>query len=284
MMVRKVGRGVQGDETTTADSVAVCTALQSSAVCTINKPCCPMYTLRMLPCCLLPTRCPTGGDFSELENSEVVPTVCTTDLLPRLGAAAALLATMLPPLSSSSRQSLQSDTIILLKQSTVTILQLWQGIVTSDNKEEGFSIAEPKCVAALPSICALVRAALCVLPTKKSAVDRMVPDSSVINRCMAVINFASGHLHMQVGVAAHAMYVRACVASVCVCVCQHSSQSTGQPLYRVCSQPNSRALSRRIGLDIIRPACCTPVLLSTLPSTILSTAPAVLQGFHEPCT
>lgn len=217
-----------------------------------NKPCCPLYThlrWRMMPCCLLPTCCPTvDGEFSELENSEVVPTVCTTDLLPRLAAAAALLATMLQPLSSSSssRQSLKPDTVFALKHSTSSILGLWHRIVGSDNKEEGFTIAEPKCVAALPSICALVRAALCVLPTKKSSVDRMVPDRDVMGQCMAVANFASGHVHMQVGVAVHAMYVHACmcmhVASLCVCACQHSSQSTGQlscdtSVYRVCSKP-----------------------------------------------
>jgi hypothetical protein len=179
---------------------------------------------------------------------------------------------MLAPISSSSRQSISPDTVLMLKHTTVTILGLWVGIVRSDAKEVGFSIAEPKCVAALPSICALVRAALCVLPTKKSSVDRMAPDIIVLGKCMAVANFASGHLHMQVGTCVHA-------GQVCefwrVRACQHSNQSHGQTALVSC---------------LLTPQqthwVCTqshlPVLLTTPPCTAPCTT--VLQGFWEPCT
>jgi len=139
----------------------------------------------------------------------VVPIVCETRLLPQLGCTAALLARLMQTDGSSSgsggRRSSQgsnspaAEVDTLLGFMATGVLSLWEAIVTSDNKEQGFSISQPQCLKALEPICALTRAVLCKLSDPQSLREALVKDSEgAFGLCMHVANYVCGHLHMQV--------------------------------------------------------------------------------------
>lgn len=132
--------------------------------------------------------------FDQRENSNALPAVCQTDLLPQLGRTAALLAPLVQAGTIPGPADSEAD--LLLEALSTGVLGLWVAIVTADNMEEGFSICEPRCLDVLPPICALTRAVLCRLPDISALSKDVGGVFSLASR--GVANYLCGHLHMQV--------------------------------------------------------------------------------------
>lgn len=131
--------------------------------------------------------------YDQLENSNALPAVCQTDLLPQLGRTAALLAPLVQPDVHLGHAG--SEAALLPELLPTEVLGLWAMVVTADNKEQGFSICEPRCLEALPSICALTRAVLCRLPDTTALSGDV---GGVFSLACGVAHVLCGHLHMQV--------------------------------------------------------------------------------------